>query len=1005
MTRRFSDISSALTVTLATNDATEATVASAVTIPTGQTTVAFIISLVDDALLDGTQTVRITASAAGTLSGSDTFDVTDFETLTVSLVTNSIVEGSGGGATTGTVTRSNTDISSALTVTLGSSDTTEATVPGTVTIAAGQSSATFSVAAVDDTLLDGTQPVTVSATAAGYLGITDTIDVLDFETLTVVLAADSIVEGSGAGATTGTVTRSNTDNNSALTVTLESNDTSEATVPATVTIAAGQSSATFSVTAVEDTLLDGTQSVTVTASAAGYLGITDTIDVLDFETLTVVLAADSIVESSGAGATTGTVTRSNTDNSSALTVTLESNDTSEATVPATVTIAAGQSSATFSVAAVDDTLLDGTQPVTVTPSAAGYLGVTDSMDVTDFEKLELAITPTSIGESTAATGTVTRNTDSSLPLTVTLSSDDTTEATVPASVTILANQSTVTFTINALDDGMLDGVQTVIITAGAADYVSGNASLDVFDFNAPPTLDAVANPAAIAEDAGLQTVNLTGITAGGGESQALRVTATSSNTGLILNPTVTYTSSNTTGALSYAPLANQNGSATITVTVRDAGLDDVPGNADDAVIERTFVVSVNAVNDPPALAALGNQSVDEGVLLTFAAIANDVDTPADTLTFSLDAGAPTGAAIDPSSGVFMWTPTEAQGPGTFDVTVRVTDDGTPNLNDFETITITVNDAVLLLSPLGASFDTLPRFRWTTFEGAETYSLWVNDMTRRISGVVKRFRLPMTEFAPPHVFQPGMYWFEVRPEQPVRGAWSQRGAFQITETSTTPTITDPTETTAFPTVAWSQVTGATHFDVRITDTNDVEVVSVANLVSTEFIPTLAPGTYRASVQAHNNSGPLGSRSAVHEFTVASSIPVTNGNRGQVTDATPLFDWDPVPGAFTSEIWVDDRTDGDRKEVWANGLFDSTFQTRGVLQQHEYQWQIKITGFNGRRGGWSPVSRFSIDVPTPDSPTIISPVMNSQTLSTTPTFAWNPVSWAFRYDLFVNNLTTG
>ena len=88
---------------------------------------------------------------------------------------------------------------------------------------------------------------------------------------------------------------------------------------------------------------------------------------------------------------------------------------------------------------------------------------------------------------------------------------------------------------------------------------------------------------------------------------------------------------------------------------------------------------------------IGDQAVNEGDELTFTATATDPDLPANTLTFSLDAGAPAGATIEPVSGVFTWTPTETQGPGTFDVTVRVTDDGTPALDDIETITITVNE--------------------------------------------------------------------------------------------------------------------------------------------------------------------------------------------------------------------------------------------------------------------------------------------------------------------------
>src|SRR4029077_4439443 len=124
--------------------------------------------------------------------------------------------------------------------------------------------------------------------------------------------------------------------------------------------------------------------------------------------------------------------------------------------------------------------------------------------------------------------------------------------------------------------------------------------------NDAPTLDAISNPAAINEDAAQQTVNLTGITAGGGESQSLTVTATSNNTGLIPNPTVTYTSPNATGSLAYTPVANQSGTATITVTVRDAGLDGIAGNADDGTFSRTFNVTVNPVNDAPTLDAISN---------------------------------------------------------------------------------------------------------------------------------------------------------------------------------------------------------------------------------------------------------------------------------------------------------------------------------------------------------------------------------------------------------------
>src|SRR5207247_5075552 len=69
--------------------------------------------------------------------------------------------------------------------------------------------------------------------------------------------------------------------------------------------------------------------------------------------------------------------------------------------------------------------------------------------------------------------------------------------------------------------------------------------------------------------------------------------------------------------------------------------------------------------------------------------ATDTARPLQSRTFTLDPGAPAGAVINPASGVFTWTPSAAQTPDTYTVTVRVTDSGTPPLSDAETITIFV----------------------------------------------------------------------------------------------------------------------------------------------------------------------------------------------------------------------------------------------------------------------------------------------------------------------------
>lgn len=68
---------------------------------------------------------------------------------------------------TGTVTLSGPAPAGGLAVTLTSSDTRKATVPSTVTVAAGQSTATFTVTTLTGQLGGGQNPVTITATLAG----------------------------------------------------------------------------------------------------------------------------------------------------------------------------------------------------------------------------------------------------------------------------------------------------------------------------------------------------------------------------------------------------------------------------------------------------------------------------------------------------------------------------------------------------------------------------------------------------------------------------------------------------------------------------------------------------------------------------------------------------------------------------------------------------------------------------------------------------------------------
>ena len=104
---------------------------------------------------------------------------------------------------------------------------------------------------------------------------------------------------------------------------------------------------------------------------------------------------------------------------------------------------------------------------------------------------------------------------------------------------------------------------------------------------------------------------------------------------------------------------------------------------------RPFNVVVREVNQPPVFSPIADQSVIPGSLLAFVVLATDPDIPHQALTFSLEPGAPSGAAMDPA-GRFSWTPTPEQGPSTNLLRVVVTDGAVPSLSVTQAFRVAVS---------------------------------------------------------------------------------------------------------------------------------------------------------------------------------------------------------------------------------------------------------------------------------------------------------------------------
>lgn len=138
------------------------------------------------------------------------------------------------------------------------------------------------------------------------------------------------------------------------------------------------------------------------------------------------------------------------------------------------------------------------------------------------------------------------------------------------------------------------------------------------------------------------------------------------------------------GVFAWTPTEAQGpGVYNLGVLVTDSG---TPSQTD----LKSFSITVNETNAAPVLTIPPTQNIVELAAWTATNSATDSDLPANALTFGLVQG-PAGLTLTPSSGAMSWTPTEAQGPGNYPVTVRVFDNGSPSRSVTNTFTINVSE--------------------------------------------------------------------------------------------------------------------------------------------------------------------------------------------------------------------------------------------------------------------------------------------------------------------------
>jgi hypothetical protein len=431
--------SGAKTVALSTPaPTTVAQMPASVTVPAGATTASFTITT---SPVTSQFNMNVFADLAGSPERQALLLITAGNGGAAALSALSVNPASlvGGASASGSVTLSSAAPSGGAVVTLskalsnGGPGTVPATIPASVTVPAGQTTASFSI---------GTSAVTATTNvriSAAFNAATLSTDITLFPLLAQVAFNGNVPGGTPA---TGTVTLSGAAPAGGAIVALSSANTSLVTVPANVTVPAGQTSATFTATTAPVTQ---TTAVNVSASLNGTTVSTNLFLIVSSAVSSVTLSPNTVT---GGASSTATVTLQSAAPTGNAVVTLASSNTVLAVVPNSVVVPAGQTRATFTVntaqvtstatVSISASYQNVTKSATLTLNAAGTTGPTLSA---------VSLNPASVIGGSASTGTVTLSAPAPAGGLVVSLSDDSAAATVPTNVTVPAGATTASFTV------------------------------------------------------------------------------------------------------------------------------------------------------------------------------------------------------------------------------------------------------------------------------------------------------------------------------------------------------------------------------------------------------------------------------------------------------------------------------------------------------------------------------------------------------------------------------
>lgn len=376
-------------------------------------------------------------------------------------------------------------------------------VPASVTISEGLASAYFYVTVSDNDVLDNDSIFRIQASSQGYMPVEAALVVEDDELpqLTLTASRTDITEGETFLITVTTERASA----APIVVSLVSEKPRRFSHPATITLPAGETSATAEVTAIDNEEVELQESIAFRASAEKHWSgeCIILLDDNDLPAIDLELSPATVTESAGPTAIVATLRRT-THTDKVVTIHLSDDSNGDIYYPASsITLDKGVEQMQFSLGIVDNATAEGDRQVNIT--AAVYVAscscaasgtsvgaVTRTIEIIDDDGPSLSV---SASKSTLLEGdeggivlTIARNTDTDEALTVSIGSDYDEGLSYERSVSIPAGAKSADVTVKALANSASGDDRTIVFTTEAPNHAKGTCWVMLTDQTLPDAL-------------------------------------------------------------------------------------------------------------------------------------------------------------------------------------------------------------------------------------------------------------------------------------------------------------------------------------------------------------------------------------------------------------------------------------------------------------------------------------------------------------------------------------